>query len=169
MKKELQLEVRNHYVLYSTKSIKYTLLGGIQLKHLDRMRVTIKIEPIITFNAEILRHSLDLYNHDQVEKLIRKSADKFEISSNLIREEIQELIELLEKYRLSQLEQENEVKQYVVSEERKEAAKSYLKAKNLIKRTNRDIGLSGVIGEETNRLIVFLVYVSRLRKTHSCP
>lgn len=58
MKNKLQLEVRDHYVLYSTKAIKYTLLGGIQLKHLDRMRVTIKIEPIINFNAEILRHGL---------------------------------------------------------------------------------------------------------------
>ena len=70
MKKELQIEVREHYVLYLTQAIKYTLLGGINLKQLDRMRVTIKIEPVIAYNTQVLRHSLDLYNNDQVEKLI---------------------------------------------------------------------------------------------------
>jgi len=162
--KKYQLDIQDNYVLYATKNISYTLLGGIGLNHLDRMRVTIKIEPKINYSARVIRHSLDLYNHDQVEKLTRKCADEFEVSTSLIREELQNLIELLEKYRLNELEQKNTKQVYSITTERKELAKKYLKSKNLIKRTNQDIGLSGVIGEETNRLIVFLVYLSRLRR-----
>ena len=143
--------------------MEYTLLGGIHLKQLDRMRVTIKIQAKIAYNKQTIRHSLDLYNQNQVDKLIRKTADVFEVSSQLIREEIEQLIELLEKYRLNHLEKDKKAVEYLITKERKEAAIKYLKAKNLVNRTNQDIGLSGVIGEETNRLIVFLVYLSRLR------
>jgi hypothetical protein len=59
------------------------LLGGISLKHLDRLKVTIKIEPKINYGARTLRHSLDLYNHDQVEKLIGTCAEEFEESMSL--------------------------------------------------------------------------------------
>jgi hypothetical protein len=40
----------------------------------------------------------------------------------------------------------------------------YLSEPNLLERTNRDIGLSGVIGEEVNRLLMFLVFCSRKRE-----
>lgn len=43
-------------------------MGGIRLEGLDRMHVTLKI----TVEHLTVRHNLDLYNDNQVEKLIRK-------------------------------------------------------------------------------------------------
>ena len=41
------------------------------------------------------------------------------------------------------------------------AAETYLKSKDLLKRTNKDIGKSGVIGEDDNRLLMYLIFTSR--------
>ena len=48
-----------------------------------------------------------------------------------------------------------------LSPAQRQAAISYLKQANLLERTNEDIGRSGLVGEETNRLIAWLVYSSR--------
>ncbi len=52
-----------------------TVLGGIRLEGLDRMRATLKIK---TEEQKAIRHNLDLYNHIQVEKLIRRVAEQLE-------------------------------------------------------------------------------------------
>jgi len=43
----------------------------------------------------------------------------------------------------------------------RQAAIQYLKQANLLERTGEDIGRSGIVGEETSRLIAWLVYSSR--------
>jgi DNA-binding MarR family transcriptional regulator len=48
-----------------------------------------------------------------------------------------------------------------LSPAQRQAAINYLKQANLLERTAEDIGRSGVVGEETNRLIAYLVYSSR--------
>jgi len=76
---------------YTTDELGFTLLGGIRLDGLDRMRVTLKIEVVnrkfnhYLNNADLadlaIRHNLDLYNDVQVEKLIRKTAERLTILS----------------------------------------------------------------------------------------
>ena len=55
--------------------VEITVLGGIRLEGLDRMRTTLKIQ----VEHLSLRHNLDLYNDTQVEKLVRKVSEKLEI------------------------------------------------------------------------------------------
>ena len=43
-------------------------------------------------------------------------------------------------------------------------ARAYLAQPDLLERTSRDIGRSGVVGEEINRLLMYLVFTSRLRQ-----
>ncbi len=40
-------------------------------------------------------------------------------------------------------------------------AETFLKKKNLLEKTNELIGKSGVIGEHTNRLLMYLIFTSR--------
>jgi hypothetical protein len=108
---------------------------------------------------------LDLYNDNFTEKFTRTAAEKLEVGTTAIRLIIAELIEALEKYRLSQMEAKREVKPQfrLLNKHQKETALKYLKSPNLLKRTNADIGKSGMIGEEVNRLLMYLVFTSRLR------
>ncbi|WP_438426244.1 hypothetical protein [Aquimarina macrocephali] len=145
---------------YTTKHLEISILGGIKLNHLEALRVTLGIKKPEQHN--VLRHNVDLYNDNQVEKLVRKVAERIEIGTSVVRRTLQELTNELEQYRLSQLdndEQETTIKELTGAELR--AAEAFLKKKDLLQRTNRLIEQSGVIGEETNRLLMYLIFTSR--------
>lgn len=146
---------------YETTHLLIEILGGIRLNHLDRLRVTISIQKQETHLK--LRHNLDLYNDTQVEKLVRKIAERLEIGTSVVRRTLQDLINELEKYRLLQLaelEADKITVKTLTKAEEKEALK-LLKSKNLLEETNKLIGQSGVIGEVTNRLLMYIIFTSR--------
>ncbi|QTE21183.1 hypothetical protein [Polaribacter cellanae] len=146
---------------YETTHLSIEILGGIRLNHLDRLRVTISIQKQGTHLK--LRHNLDLYNDTQVEKLVRKIAERLEIGTSVVRRTIQDLINELETYRISQLaelEADKVTVKTLTKAEEKEALK-LLKSKNLLEETNKLIGKSGVIGEVNNRLLMYIIFTSR--------
>ncbi len=64
------------------------------------------------------------------------------------------------------MESQKEVKptRRILTAQRRKAALNYLKQPNLLNRTNEDLGKTGVIGEEVNRLLMYLIFTSRLRE-----
>lgn len=147
---------------YTTKHLEIHILGGIKLNKLESLRVTISIQKPKEHN--VLRHSIDLYNDNQIEKFTRKIAERLEIGTSVARRTLQDLTKELENYRfllIDQYEKENQpyYKELTATEE-KEAIK-FLSSKNLLKRTNDLIGKSGVIGEEHNRQTMYLIFTSR--------
>lgn len=151
----------NHYT-YTTEVVKFHILGGLNIHGLDRLRVTLKVNRIDNeFHA--LRHSIDLYNSNQVEKLVRKIAEYLEVGTSVLRRSLQELINRLEKYRLEMLEKENEIEvvEYQMNQKERRRAMDVLRSSKLIEKTNKLIGASGVIGEENNRLLMYLIFTSR--------
>lgn len=157
------LDISNpEHIGYEHGGLIITVLGGIRLEGLDRMRVTLKIQ----VEHLSLRHSLDLYNDNQLEKLVRKVAEKLEIGTSVTTAALNELTDLLEQYRLSEIERQNlkEDKRVVLNSKEIEQARSYLSAPNLMERTKEDIGRAGVIGEENHRLLMYLIFTSRKRE-----
>lgn len=147
------------YITWNYEQLHITLLGGIRIEGLDKLRVTIKIE----HKGAAIRHNLDLYNDTQTEKLIRKTAEKLSIGTSYISKAIAQLINQLENYRLRELEssklESSKVKP--LSEEDKQAAVEFLSAPELLGRTNEMIGKAGIIGEEHNRLLMYIIFTSR--------
>jgi len=162
----LKLQTANaEQLVYDNGLLILTVLGGVKLEGLDRMRVTLKLE-LPDSPRPPLRHNLDLYNDNQLEKLIRKAAEKLEIGTSVIAASLSELTGQLETYRLQQLKNQ-QAEQYTkkqLTAEEHEAAETFLQTSNLLQRTNELIGRSGVVGEELNRLIMFLVFTSRKRE-----
>ena len=70
-----KLDTKNpNYLKYKAKNIQITILGGITLYPIDHLKVTLKLEKTDSYNPlHKLRHTLDLYNDDQTEKLIKKT------------------------------------------------------------------------------------------------
>lgn len=159
-----KLNVTNaEHISYQHGGIEITVLGGIRLEGLDRMRVTLKVQ----VEHLSLRHNLDLYNDTQVEKLVRKVAEKLEVGTSVITAALTDLTDLLEQYRLDEIEKQGASqndKRKILTEEEQQQAKLYLSAPNLMERTREDIGKAGVIGEETNRLLMYLIFTSRKRE-----
>lgn len=163
-------------ITYTTEELGFTVLGGIRLDGLDRLRITVKIEVInrqLTHylnNPELaaltVRHNIDLYNDTQVEKLLRKTAERLEVGISSIAKAVAELTSQLEIYRLEKIKEQEtktEIRKQLTDAER-QAATAFLEQENLLQQTNEAIGRSGVIGEELNRLLMYLIFTSRKRE-----
>lgn len=147
------------HITWKHEQLLFTILGGIRLDGLDRMRVTIKIE----FKQQAIRHNLDLYNDTQVEKLKRKIAEQLSIGTTYIGKVLADLINELENYRLTAIQKQSttqEIKRILTAEE-KQTAITFLQQENLLHTTNEMIGKTGIIGEELNRLLMYLIFTSR--------
>ena len=147
---------------YITKHLEIHILGGIKTNKLESLRITISIQKLK--HSNVLRHTLDLYNDNQVEKFVRKIAERLEIGTSIVRRTLQEVTKELENYRFLLIEQyEASMMPYrkeLSAIEEKEAIK-FLRSKDLLSKTNKLIGKSGVIGEENNRQTMFLIFTSR--------
>jgi len=161
-------------ITYNTEEIAYTILGGIRLEGLDRLRVTIKVEVVnrkfqhYLNNPDIaalaIRQNLDLYSITQVEKLTRLIADRLEVGVTAVSKDLSDITNELERYRLQQIESKQQEQNKIIkplTEQERNAAISFLQSKNLLQATNEMIGRSGIVGEELNRLIMWLIYTSR--------
>lgn len=162
------LDVTNpEYITWQKDNLLISILGGVGLHPLDKLKVTLKIERTDSRSPlHSIRHSLDLYHDDQSEKLIRKAAERLETGSREMQLAIAELTQELENYRLEQVEQQKPKKaeKRTLSVIRQEKAIKFLQSENLLQKTNELIGKSGMVGEENNRLLMYLVFTSRLRE-----
>jgi len=151
-------------LIYLDGKLHITILGGIKLTGLDRLKVTLKLTR--TDNKQnAFRHNLDLYNSIQTEQLIEKSAEALDISTNEISQTMNQLTTTLENYRSERLEamKPKQVEKKQLTEQERKAAITYLKSPDLLQRTKQAIAQSGLVGEETNSLIAYLTYTSRKR------
>jgi len=162
-------------LLYKTEDLKITVLGGIRISGLDRLKVTLKIEKILSSSStstltsvstSIIRHSLDLYHAKQTDQLTEMINNQMELSSTKSRQIIANLTTELENYRQKRLEAlKPKVKEtYRMSEAEKIEAINYLKNPKLMQQTLKDIETSGVIGEQSNAMTGFIVNLSRKRE-----
>jgi len=154
------------YLVFRHAELLLSVLGGIRMEVADRLRVTLKIElhgsgsPLYS-----LRHSVDLYHDDQVDKLIRKAAERLEVGSRSIQLAIAELTEALEDYRQQHESQKKPqaLPARLVPEDRKKKAIRFMQREGYLEHVNELIGKAGVVGEETNRLILWITYATRKR------
>jgi DNA-binding HxlR family transcriptional regulator len=147
---------------YEHEILRVEVPGGVKLEGLDRMRVTLKVE-LKDSPRPPVRHNLDLYNDNQLEKFIRKVAERMEIGTSVIAASLSQLTSEIEKYRLEQIKQQEiqaiQVKQ--LTEEEQKTAKENLQTENLMQQTIEDLQSTGIQGEENNSMILLLAMSSR--------
>ncbi len=151
------------YVTWKYEELLFAILGGIRIEGLHSMRITLKTA-FKTYPA--IRHTVDLYNDNQTSTLIKKIAERFMLSTTYVGKAFIDLTEIIEQYRLEQIDRQNAKglatnRTKPLSKEEIIEAEKFLKQSDLLKNTNDCIGKSGVIGEEVNRLIMYLVFTSR--------
>ncbi len=162
------LNTRNpEFITFTTDELQIVLLGGINLSQLDRLRATIKITRKDTTNPlHSIRHTIDLYHSDYLEKFINKASEQLETGTTILRTAMAELTDQIEKYRLERIESRKEKRPQArqLTEQQQRKAIRYLSSPKLMERTGTDIGSTGMVGEENNRLLMYLVFTSRLRE-----
>ncbi|WEK20483.1 MAG: hypothetical protein P0Y49_04945 [Candidatus Pedobacter colombiensis] len=91
-------------LLYIDGKLHFTVLGGIKLTGLDRLKVMLKIVKMDN-KQNAYCHNLDLYNGTQTEQLIEKASEMLDITTSEKSQVISRLTTELENYRLTKLEE----------------------------------------------------------------
>jgi ABC-type cobalamin transport system ATPase subunit len=83
------------------EQLSYEIMGGVNMKQLDRLRVTLKVarNPLLS-PVHVFRNTVDLYNDNQIKRYVRDAAEKLEIGTTDLTRTVYELINGIEKYRL---------------------------------------------------------------------
>ncbi len=158
-----KLDTRNpELLIYNNCELKIEIWGGIKITGLDRMKVSLKVlhlhKPLLP-----IRDTVDLYSRIQTEQLVQTISDNLDTHIQQTQTVLCELTNELEQYRLCRIEamQPKPKTLPVMGEAARQTALHELRQPNLLQRTSQLIGLSGMVGEETNRLVAYLIYTKR--------
>ena len=149
---------------YHTDELLITLLGGISLQNLDRLRVTIYMRRNPHLNPSYsIRQTVDLYQDDLVEKFIRRAAEKLELPTTMISEALAGLTESAEGWRLSKLEAQKTEKprRMELTPLQVKQAEDRLRNPALMQWTMDAYARTGIIGELTNAMILHVCMSGR--------
>lgn len=150
-------------IIYESETLKVTIWGGIEKENLSRLKVSLHIKNK-TDNYKSFRDDVNLYSHGSMQKLVQNIAETLELSTSLVIKTLTDLTEKLEEYRLQERTEHVKALQpklYEMSETEKAEASAFLKDKNLIQNTLNGIEKGGLVGEQQNGLLLFLLYLSR--------
>ncbi|MFT4899979.1 MAG: DNA primase, partial [Flavobacteriales bacterium] len=149
-------------LIYPTANAVYSVKGGIS-KGWDSLKITLSVS-----NENLKsRLKLDLYEDKQMMKSAREISNKLGLDMATVEMDLELLTSELEDYREGLVNNEKRVgepeKQTLNEYEKKQAIK-LLKSKNLVGNFNKLIGDSGIVGEENNRICLFIIACSYLIK-----
>lgn len=156
-------------IIYETVTARYIIKGSLP-KTFDRMVVSLDVQCLETGTK--YRCRLDLYEEKQTRKEAREASEKLELRSDLVENDLSQLTDLLEEYRDNQLQQTTEESNNdkPLSLPVQATTKAFLAeppsetVKPLIWRFNDLIGQSGIVGEENNRIFLFVIASSHKMK-----
>jgi len=151
--------INPHFIIYADTVFTIDVLGGVDLAQIERMICTLRITHK---NYPQFRTTLDLYNDNQTDKLIRTLCDKWGVTLMEVSKSVHAFICQLEAYKLERLRypQGDREKPFEMNGEEEQAARKYLTSKNLIANLQNDLQHIGILGEEENALILFLAMAS---------
>jgi DNA primase len=146
-------------IIYETQIARYIVKGTL-CKQLDKMLVSLDVQDLET--AIKYRCRLDLYEEKQTRKEAREASEKLELRCDLVETDLSQLTDLLEEHRENQLVMSNvqSTMEEMPSLAEQAKCKAFLQAPDLVIRLNGLIGKSGIVGEENNRLFLFVIATS---------
>jgi len=151
--KKIFIKDRNLY--YITSDIEYRIRGfeDVLLSHL---RVNIKVAGKNDFFIDIV----DLYSQKSRSIFMTKLCNQLRLNRDDVKKDLYAIIDAIEKYQHDKTTPPKKEPIKILNKDR-ELALVELKNQNLIKNVLNDIEVLGYIGEEKNKLIAYLVSISR--------
>ncbi|MGH2643359.1 MAG: toprim domain-containing protein, partial [Chitinophagaceae bacterium] len=145
------LNTSNPYSLkYQGREALYQI-KGFRTEQMDSLKITLQ--------AQLITLKLDLYEYKQVESTCKIISEKLSLRKDAIEADLLQLTSLLEQYRHKQQYQARDKQQSKIQVPAATISQciTFLKEKGLIKRINEIIGKAGKTGEETNRILLFVI------------
>jgi DNA primase len=131
-------------------------IKGISI-HLERLKVNLRAAYRNKYHID----TLDLYQSRARRYLITQLVKLFELEPNIINSDLLYIINEVEKYQAKQDEAKEQIKVYQMSRQEEEEAVKYLESADLLKNILADIENVGYIGEQSNKILAYLIAISR--------
>lgn len=159
-----KLDIKNPYnIRYKGELGRYSIRGGLR-NELDSLKVSIVVESLHRAGSyQKYRNKVDLYENRQVERVAREASDKLDVRADLVELDLHRLTDLLETYRDGLQEKgKSQVGAPLAAADPELIARCHklLEGPDLAGRLNELIGQSGMVGEHTNRLFLFIIATS---------
>lgn len=156
-----------HNIYFNGIAANYTIKGLLK-SQLDSLKVSLQI--IHKETKEDYRAKPDLYDYKQLQSLADTVADLLKLRKDTVEKDLQLLTHLLENYRDQYNETQPQQGKYKtiiqVPENNARQCIAFMQRKNLLQEFNKLIGKAGIVGEENNRLLLFIVASSyRMKET----
>lgn len=145
---------------YATAAALYTVQGGVP-KSADTMKVMLVVEA--THTSAKARNRIDLYEERQVEKLCKELCDKLGLAADQLETDLYRLTDLLDDYREQHVlpkASDPAAPVVVLSAQQRSELEAFASGPRLLKRLNEQLGATGIIGEERNRIFLWLIALS---------
>ena len=151
------LDTNNPHNLKYQGNVALYQIKGFKTDQLDSLKTSLQV--IHPHTKQDLRGKLDLYEYKQVKSIAHAAAEKLNLRNDLIEQDLSHLTGLLEHYKDQQLHQKKEQTGSKVQVQAATATKciEFLKSPRLIKKLNQLITKAGIMGEETNRILLFII------------
>jgi energy-coupling factor transporter ATP-binding protein EcfA2 len=101
-----------------------------------------------------------MYEYKQLQQVAKAAADALQLDQTETEQELMTFTGLLENYRENYRESKSEKSRIIIPEATVTQCINFLKMPKLLNNLNEKIGQSGIVGEESNRLFLFLIATS---------
>ena len=130
-------------------------IKGFRTDQPDSLKTTVQT----IAEAGSITLKLDLYEYKQVESSCKLISGKLGLHKDVLEADLMQLTTLLEQYRDKQQFKANGRQESKIEVPAATVTKciEFLKAEKLIQRINELIGKAGITGEETNRILLFVI------------
>lgn len=159
--------INPHLLHYHTDCLAVDILGGVEASRIESMIVTLRItlgqvKGSAGKNYPPYRTTVDLYNDNQSDKLIRRLCDRWELPLIDVSSVIHKLTYELENYKLERLRYNNPQDRpaFEPGQKDKKEALKLLKSKTLLKQLTTKLNTVGIIGEDDTATVLFMAMSS---------
>lgn len=158
-REELQI-IHEYHLRYDGKSGEFNILGALPMD-VSSLRVSIHITAL---EKRKQRFKIDLFDYTQIQKHTTYLSEQEEFNFSDLEQDFLHLTELLEKHReqilISDFHTEELTVKKGLSLPKEKEVVNFLKKENLLEQLSTKLGNIGIVGEEQNRLLLFILGTS---------
>jgi len=155
-------------LIYTSEHGIYSVLGNLP-KETDKLVIGLHAELKTgdkRFRKKSRHDKVNLYEDRIVNKIAIEIAEKIDLNKTEVLEDLQILINLVEEHRDNFLQQTKDLPEeqskhlYIMTSKEREEAVNFLKQQDVLKQLIQLLGETGIVGEERNRIFLFLIAYS---------
>ncbi len=147
--------IKDHNLYYKSENVEYRIRGFEEIL-LSRLRVNIKA----SYKDDFFIDTVDLYIQKSRNLFIKKLCNQLSLSAESVKKDLYRIIDIIEEHQ-SEKNKPPKKEPVKISNRDKEFALKELRNSSLLKNILSDIETLGYIGEEKNKIIAYLVSISR--------